>query len=113
MPPRRSSKHPGRILHISKDDTPEVPRYADALLRSRSANADHAELGRVVSKLEELLLIPRAKVPSIVIDALYMYAELNQLDLPFSEYTRSRNEEDKEVQRYLHWHWREVEKKRR
>lgn len=110
--PRRTRKNPGRILHISAFDTPEVPRYADGLLSARNGQKDSEELARVLNKLENTLLLPRARMPALVLDALYLFAAVNRLELPFSEYTRSRHEDDDHVQRYLRWFWREVERKR-
>lgn len=111
--PRRTRKQPGRILHISAFDTPEVPRYSDGLRSARNSDKDNEELARVLSKLENMLLLPRARMPALVLDALYLFSQVNRLEgLPFSEYTRTRHETDDHIQRYLRWFWREVERKR-
>lgn len=112
-PTRQTRRHPSRFLHISEFETPDIPRYSDFLLVSRKVAADQAELATVLSKLESLLMVPKARVTSLVLDALALYAKVNRLELPFSEYTQSRLEDDKYVQRFLHWYWREVEKKRK
>lgn len=109
---RRDKSSPGRYLHIGRDETPDVPRYADSLLRSRNADTDNKELTRVLRQLEDTLLVPRARVPALVLDALYLYASVNKIQLPFSDYTRTRHEEDNYVQRFLHWYYREIERKK-
>lgn len=93
-----------RTLHLAGFRDPELPgKYPTALGLAQSAKPDQAELARVIRAIEAALLIPSSRVYSVVLDALYQWARVHEVEgLPFTKATEARFD-DRWGDRYRRW----------
>mgnify|MGYP003580810109 CR=1 FL=1 len=96
-----------RLLNLGLGLNPELPgRYPTAAGLTKSAKPDRDELAKVIGGIESALLIPHPRIYSVVLDALYHWAQVHEVQgLPFSERTAARFEErwGKRFRQFTNW----------